>query len=44
MEIQKYPIGGLGSSSVIKVGTATYPEEALSKAELFRLAKERLGG
>ncbi len=28
----------------IKVGTATYPDEALSKAELFRLAKERLGG
>jgi hypothetical protein len=26
------------------VGTATYPEEALSKAELFSLAKERLGG
>ncbi len=28
----------------IKMGTATYPEEALSKEELFRLAKERLGG
>jgi signal transduction histidine kinase len=42
MEIQRYPIEGRGT--VIKVGTATYPEEALSKAELFRLAKERLGG
>ena len=28
----------------IQMGTATYPEEALSKEELFRLAKERLGG
>jgi GGDEF domain-containing protein len=44
MEIQKYPIEGQGATAVIKVGTATYPEEALSKAELFRLAKERLGG
>jgi signal transduction histidine kinase/GGDEF domain-containing protein len=42
-EIQKHPIEGQGTT-VIKVGTATYPEEALSKAELFRLAKERLGG
>jgi len=44
METQKYPIEGQGATAVIKVGTATYPEEALSKAELFRLAKERLGG
>jgi len=29
---------------VIKVGTATYPEEALSEKELFRMAKERLRG
>ncbi len=42
MEIKRYPIEG--HEAVIKVGTATYPEEALSKAELFRLAKERLGG
>jgi signal transduction histidine kinase len=28
----------------IKVGTATYPYDALSKGELFRKAKERLGG
>ena len=32
------------SKFIIKVGTATYPEEALTKAELFRVAKERLGG
>jgi signal transduction histidine kinase/GGDEF domain-containing protein len=43
-EIQKHPLEGQGASVLIKVGTATYPEEALSKAELFRLAKERLGG
>jgi signal transduction histidine kinase len=42
VEIQKYPIES--QEVVIKVGTATYPEEAHSKAELFRLAKERLGG
>jgi len=42
--IQKPPIGGQEAAVVIKVGAATYPEEALSKAELFRLAKERLGG
>jgi signal transduction histidine kinase/GGDEF domain-containing protein len=29
---------------VIKVGAATYPEEALCKRELFRLAKRRLMG
>jgi len=34
----------LDSPPVIKVGMATYPEEAVSKRELFRLAKERLGG
>ena len=43
-EIQKHPLEGQGAPLLIKVGTATYPEEALSKAELFRLAKERLGG
>jgi signal transduction histidine kinase len=44
MEIQRHPIEGQGANAFIKVGTATYPEEALSKGELFRLAKERLGG
>jgi signal transduction histidine kinase len=42
--IQKSPFGGQEPAVAIKVGTATYPEEALSKADLFRLAKERLGG
>lgn len=42
--IQKIPVGGQEAAAVIKVGTATYPEEAVSKAELFRLAKQRLGG
>ncbi len=32
------------SCPFIKIGMATFPEEALSKQELFRLAKERLGG
>ena len=43
-EINKHPLENHGAPVTIKVGTATYPEEALSKAELFRLAKERLGG
>ena len=43
-DVQKHPSEGQGAPVLIKVGTATYPEEALSKAELFRLAKERLGG
>jgi len=43
-EIQKHPLEGQEKPLRIKVGTATYPEEALSKGELFRLAKERLGG
>jgi two-component system sensor histidine kinase/response regulator len=43
-EIQKHPMESQETPVMIKVGTATYPEEALSKAELFRLAKERLGG
>jgi signal transduction histidine kinase len=43
-EIQKQPLEGQRAPLLIKMGTATYPEEALSKAELFRLAKERLGG
>ncbi len=42
--VQNHPLETGGVSILIKVGTATYPEEALSKEELFRLAKERLGG
>ncbi|HUL30255.1 MAG TPA: ATP-binding protein, partial [Thermodesulfobacteriota bacterium] len=41
---QQHPLESQGGSVHVKVGMATYPEEALSKAELFRLAKERLGG
>lgn len=43
-EIQDHLLEGQAKPVALKVGTATYPEEALSKAELFRLAKERLGG
>jgi signal transduction histidine kinase len=43
-EINKHPLERQGTPVRIKVGMATYPEEALSKAELFRLAKERLEG
>jgi len=43
-DVQKHPLE-IGDSPVrIKIGTATYPEEASSREELFRLAKERLGG
>jgi nitrogen-specific signal transduction histidine kinase len=43
-EIQEHLFEGQAKPMALKVGTATYPEEALSKVELFRLAKERLGG
>jgi len=42
--IQNNPDVSLDSPPVIKMGMATYPEEADSKRELFRIAKERLGG
>jgi two-component system, sensor histidine kinase and response regulator len=42
--IQNHPLEPGGTSLPIKVGSATYPDEALSKEELFRMAKERLGG
>jgi signal transduction histidine kinase len=42
--IQKQQLEDQEAPVIIKLGTATYPEEALSKSELFRLAKERLGG
>jgi signal transduction histidine kinase/DNA-binding response OmpR family regulator len=41
-ELQKHPITGKDVPPLIKVGKATYPEEALSKRELFRKAKDRL--
>jgi signal transduction histidine kinase len=43
-EMNNHPLERQGIPVIMKVGTATYPDEALSKAELFRLAKERLGG
>jgi signal transduction histidine kinase/GGDEF domain-containing protein len=42
--VLKNPTISWDSPPVIKVGMATYPEEAISKRELFRIAKERLGG
>jgi signal transduction histidine kinase len=41
-EIQRYLTKDWDIKPVIKVGTATYPDEALSKRELFGKAKERL--
>jgi signal transduction histidine kinase len=41
--IQKHLLETGEAPVFIKVGTATYPEEALSKSELFRLARERIG-
>jgi signal transduction histidine kinase/FixJ family two-component response regulator/GGDEF domain-containing protein len=43
-ELQKHPIEDQDVSLITKVGMATYPEEALSKRELFRKAKEYLRG
>jgi len=41
-EFKKYSIEGHVESLFIKVGMATYPEEAISKRELFRKAKDYL--
>lgn len=41
-EIQKDPIQGHDGSVAVKIGAATFPEEAATKRELFRLAKDRL--
>jgi signal transduction histidine kinase len=43
-EIQKCAMNWEKSLPIIKLGIATYPAEVLSKRELFRKAKERLGG
>jgi GGDEF domain-containing protein len=43
-ELQKHLSEGQDVSLITKVGMATYPEEALSKRELFRKAKEYLRG
>jgi signal transduction histidine kinase/GGDEF domain-containing protein len=42
--VQKVFVKGSDASRLIHIGAATYPEEALSKRDLFRKAKERLGG
>jgi signal transduction histidine kinase/CheY-like chemotaxis protein len=41
-EFQKHSVEGRHPPPIIKVGMATYPEEVLSKRELFRKAKGRL--
>jgi signal transduction histidine kinase/GGDEF domain-containing protein len=41
-DILKNPIKKSDGFLAIKIGTATFPEETLSKRELFRKAKERL--
>ena len=43
-EIKNFPSPDGEQPPVVKVGAATYPEEALCKRELFRLAKQRLMG
>ena len=43
-ETQKHLMQGTDRSLVIKVGAATYPEEAITKRELFRRAKAQLRG
>ena len=42
--LKKNPVKDRDKPLMIKVGTATYPEEALSKREFFRKAKEDLRG
>ncbi len=41
---QKHLMKGRDSSPAMKMGMATYPDEALSKRELFRTAKKRMRG
>jgi galactitol-specific phosphotransferase system IIB component len=43
-EFQKHFLKGWDRPAVVKVGTATYPQEASSQRELFMKAKEKLGG
>jgi signal transduction histidine kinase/GGDEF domain-containing protein len=43
-EFQNLFLKGWDRPAVVKVGTATYPEEASSQRELFMKAKEKLGG
>jgi signal transduction histidine kinase len=41
-DVQKNPIKGPDGPWAIRIGVATFPEEAFSKRELFRKAKEQL--
>jgi two-component system sensor histidine kinase/response regulator len=43
-ELKRLPVKDKEVMSIIKVGMATYPEEAFSKRDLFRKARERLRG
>ena len=43
-EIQKRFMLSQDRSAIIKVGVATYPDDGLTKRDLFQKAKERLGG
>jgi two-component sensor histidine kinase len=43
-EVQHHFIEGRDHPPVIKVGTATYPEEAFSKREIFRKARQQIRG
>jgi len=42
-ELQKHPIKEWEPPPIIRMGMATYPDELLSKKELFKKARERLG-
>jgi GGDEF domain-containing protein len=41
-KFKKNPLDGLSIPPVIKIGAATYPDETLSKRDLFRKAKKGL--
>jgi hypothetical protein len=41
-ETQKHLMGSRDKPPILKVGAATFPEEVLSKRDLFRRAKEKL--
>jgi signal transduction histidine kinase len=43
-EVQKHFVEGLDQPPNFKVGAATYPEEAITKRELFRRARTQLRG
>jgi len=43
-KFKKKSLTGESLPSTVKIGTATYPEEALTRRDLFRKAKERLRG